>query len=68
MYYEDGSTYEGEWKNDKRNGEGSSCFEFLGVFNDANKDKYEGEWANDKKNGRGTSHLKLDRHILLSLR
>ena len=38
--YVDGSKYEGEVLNDKRNGKG--------IYNYANGDKYAGEWKDDK--------------------
>ena len=38
--------YDGEWKNDKRDGKGIMIF--------ANGGKYEGEWKGDLMNGKGT--------------
>ena len=38
--YVDGSRYEGEVVNDKRNGKG--------IYHYANQDKYIGDWVNDK--------------------
>ncbi len=46
--YKDGyshTIYEGEWKDDKRNGRGKLTW--------ANGDVYEGDFKNDKRNGRG---------------
>ena len=40
------SQYEGEWKNDQRNG--------LGTFTYSNGDKYQSEWKNDNMDGQGT--------------
>ena len=45
IYYEDGSTYFGDIKNYKRDGNGNFKNE---------TEEYEGEWKNDKKNGEGT--------------
>lgn len=53
MKYPDGSTYEGEWKNDLKHG--------YGVYIYANGDKYEGQWFNDSRHGIGTyAHSKED--------
>ena len=41
--YSDGSVYEGEWKNDERDG--------IGILYESDGSKYEGEWSNDKKKG-----------------
>ena len=43
-YFSDGDKYEGEWKNDKREG--------YGIYY-SDRDKYEGEWKNDLKDGYG---------------
>jgi len=40
MIYNNGNVYEGEWKNDKRNGQGKIIYK--------NCDIYEGEWKDDK--------------------
>lgn len=45
IYYEDGSTYFGDIKNYKRDGNG--------IFK-SDTEEYEGEWKNDQKNGEGT--------------
>ena len=45
MTYADGRVYDGEWKDDKRNGHG--------IYTFANGDVYDGEWKNDTKNGHG---------------
>ena len=45
MIYANGDEYEGDWKDDKRNG--------MGNFKANNNDKYSGEWKNDKKDGKG---------------
>ena len=45
IYYEDGSTYSGDIKNYKRDGNGKFKSE---------KEEYDGEWKKDQKNGEGT--------------
>ena len=37
--------YDGEWKEDKKDGQGTYTWK--------NGDKYEGEWKDDKKHGEG---------------
>jgi len=44
--WSDGTTYNGEWKKNKINGEGSLVY--------ANGDKYIGKFVNNEKNGKGT--------------
>ena len=41
MYWENGDRYEGEWKNDEREGKG--------IYYLNNGDRYEGEWKNGNK-------------------
>ncbi len=41
--------YWGEWKDDKRSGQG--------IYNWGNGLKYEGQWEDDKRNGEGTLYL-----------
>jgi len=68
-YEEDGSTYDGEWKEGQRYGNGTLTYEDgakyegewkdgemdgTGIFTWSNGDKYEGDWKNGKKNGQGT--------------
>lgn len=43
----DGSVYSGQWKADKRHGQGTYVYAKTG-------DAYTGEWANDRKHGKGT--------------
>ena len=47
---ESGSKYVGEWKDDKRHGQGTYTFG-TGKWEG---DKYVGEWKDDKKHGQGT--------------
>ena len=47
IIYNNGDEYEGEWKNDQKNGEG--CLEYINEQN-----KFKGEFENDmEKNGEG---------------
>jgi len=52
--HEDGSKYEGEFVNGKREGKG--------VYYFSNKDKYDGEWKAGKMNGHGILSYHL-RHL-----
>eukprot|EP00826_Nyctotherus_ovalis_P020286 TRINITY_DN1635_c0_g10_i1.p1 TRINITY_DN1635_c0_g10~~TRINITY_DN1635_c0_g10_i1.p1 ORF type:complete len:527 (+),score=113.99 TRINITY_DN1635_c0_g10_i1:200-1780(+) len=45
IYYESGDKYEGEYKNNKKNGKGTYYY--------TNGDRYEGEWINGKQCGTG---------------
>ena len=45
MYYNNGDKYDGEWKNDLREGKG--------IMKYNNGDIYDGYWKNDKKDGKG---------------
>ena len=69
LTYTDGGIYEGETKNDKREGRGTMTWpdgtQYVGDFKDdmksgqgtytwPNGGKYEGEWKDDKINGKGT--------------
>ncbi len=44
--YDDGVKYAGEWKGNKRNGQGTVMW--------PDGEKYVGEWKDDKRNGQGT--------------
>jgi len=46
-YYLNGDMYDGEWKNDKKHGEGKYKFYNKG-------DRYEGQWREDRIDGKGT--------------
>jgi hypothetical protein len=48
----------GEFKDDKRNGQGTYTF--------ANGDIYVGEYKDDKRNGQGTSLMPMAPHMLVS--
>mmetsp|Transcript_28634 Transcript_28634/g.21373 ORF Transcript_28634/g.21373 Transcript_28634/m.21373 type:complete len:105 (+) Transcript_28634:23-337(+) len=45
MQYPNGDVYEGEWKEDFREG--------FGIFKYAKGDQYEGEWLKDRMHGKG---------------
>lgn len=45
MTWEDGSKYEGEWKNGERHGKGTFYY--------TNGDKYIGDWVRDVQHGKG---------------
>jgi hypothetical protein len=52
----DGSRYVGEFRDNKRNGQGALTF--------ANGDKYVGEWSDGKENGQGTyTFLSGDKYV-----
>lgn len=48
-YYNDGSTYEGDWVYDKREGSG--------IMKYANGNIYEGDWKNDLREGKGNFYF-----------
>ena len=67
--WDDGDKYVGEWKDNKKNGQGtlfhSSGNKYVGEFKDNQRngqgtntwvsgDKYVGEWKDNKRNGQGT--------------
>ena len=45
--------YNGEWRNDKKNGKGKSEF-YIGTYCYSNGDKYNGQYFEDKRNGKGS--------------
>jgi hypothetical protein len=47
FFYQDGGSYEGEWKENKMNGIGA-------LYYQSNSKAYEGEWVDDKFHGWGT--------------
>lgn len=51
MFYNDGSKYEGEWAEDKRNGIGTTLY--------ANGNFYTGQWSCDKRDGVGRFYDKI---------
>ena len=60
-FYNDGDRYEGEWKDDKKHGQGKkSDLLILTLFDDSigkwfgnNGDRYEGEWKDGNMHGEG---------------
>ena len=72
-YYDSDSIYEGDWKNDIREGKGifyykngdiyegeckNDVAEGKGIFYWSNGDRYEGEWKNNEKEGKGIKYYK----------
>jgi hypothetical protein len=51
MDYANGDKYDGNWKDNKKSGQG--------VMNFVNGNKYDGQWKDDKMNGHGTIRLNL---------
>lgn len=45
MTYPDGTTYNGEWEDNKRHGQG--------IYTYRNGDYYDGEWKEGRKHGKG---------------
>lgn len=57
----DGAYYEGNWENDKTNGNGKFCH--------ANGDIYEGYWVDDRAFGYGVyKHCKIGVSLMISER
>jgi len=53
MKYSNNDEYDGNWKNDKREGKGNFNVTNIGIQIYSNGDKYEGDWINDKRSGKG---------------
>ena len=51
-YYDNGTYYQGEFKNGMRNG--------YGIFIYLDKSRYEGEWKNDMRQGKGKLYFSTD--------
>jgi len=51
MNYPDGRHYEGEYKNNKRDGYGIMTYQDGSLYQEGSH--YEGEWKNDKRDGQG---------------
>lgn len=47
--YEEGSSYEGDWKNNQRHGYGTMIWE----KKEGGRFQYTGQWKNDMKHGTG---------------
>ena len=60
MTYANGDDYNGDWKNNKRDGKGKIATN-IGKQVYANGDIYDGQWKNDKRNGIGNNDSKLCR-------
>lgn len=58
MLYENGESYEGQWRDDKREGRGILLGNWLGVSRTAGNDVYDGQWRGDMKNGEGRAKAK----------
>ena len=43
MSYANGDKYDGDWKDDNKDGKG--------IYSDANGNKYDGDWKDDFMNG-----------------
>lgn len=59
--------YEGDVKNDMRNGHGSCSLQSIGILRYPNGDKYEGEWEDDKKVGQGIAYSIIPQDLLILL-
>ena len=53
MDYANKDKYDGQWKDDMKNGNGKICY-IIGVFTSPNDDYYEGEWVDNYMSGKGT--------------
>lgn len=54
MQYDNGDVYDGEWKNDKKSGQGRVDEEGIGVLKYGDGEKYEGQWRDDQRSGKGS--------------
>jgi hypothetical protein len=57
MIYSNGDKYEGEWKNDTKDGKGKEIKKLVGTYTYSNGDKYDGDWDKNKKSGKGSFFL-----------
>ena len=57
MTYSNGDVYDGEWKEDARNGYGIMSVKVIGAQDYANEDKYNGQWRDDQKNETGNARI-----------
>lgn len=57
LEYNRDEKYDGDMKNDKKEGNGTLSSNFLGVYYYSNGDRYDGEWKDDKKHGKGKSFI-----------
>lgn len=56
-HYLHGDKYEGEWKNDEKDGKGTVAHHTIGTLTYSNGDQYKGNFSANKKNGQGTLTL-----------
>lgn len=56
--YPNAEFYEGEWKNDLKDGDGKIALDELGMYKYSNGDIYQGNWISDRRNGKGNNNNK----------
>lgn len=64
MRCSDGDVYDGEWKDDKKCGNGMRSLSCVGTMTYNDRGKYEGEWKRDKRDGKGRCSLIYRRNVL----
>lgn len=64
QYFADGGKYDGEWRDDKKSGKGTS-FTHLGLYIFSNRERYEGEIEDGIVHGKGNEGGEC-RFVLLS--
>lgn len=55
--YYNGDEYDGEWKEDLKEGKGLFSGKCIGVYKYNNGDKYEGDWKSGIVHGRGKTYV-----------
>jgi len=63
--YYNGDRYEGEWKEDKKDGKGSVVYWIVGTYYYVNGDVHEGDWKNGVLEGHGRIKSKWCRNYKL---
>jgi hypothetical protein len=48
-----GEKYEGQWKDNEKNGTGNYECKAIGTLQLPNRETYEGQWRTNKKDGKG---------------